>query len=318
MCSISDPSARLPATSLYTSAMEATACPHCAAPRPPALLECPRCGVIYAKAHPATSVPLRLEHLPPETPTWDGEADEAALEMRLRAWAVPAALFVSWLLVKTGAGHFLVRTFLSMWVHETGHATTAWLCGFLAFPGPWLTPTAAERSPLFALLISAALVAGCAYAWNCGRRGLATAAGALLAVQLCCTLLLRADTARTLIVFGGDAGCLVLGTLLMATMYAPAEGALRRGWLRWGFLVIGAASFADAFEQWWASRTDPDRIPFGMNEGVGLSDPSVLFETYHWSAGTIVHRYVVLGCACLLALAALYAWGLRRAHAEAR
>ena len=55
-----------------------------------------------------------------------------------------------------------------------------------------------------------------------------------------------------------------------------------------------------------------------MNEGVGLSDPSVLFETYHWSAGTIVHRYVVLGCACLLALAALYAWGLRRAHAEAR
>jgi len=297
--------------------MEGTLCPHCAAPRPTALLECPRCGVIYAKAHPRATEPIRAEHLPPESPAWDAEGDEAALEARLRAWAIPGALLFSWLLVKTGAGHFLVRTFFSMWVHETGHAATAWLCGFLAFPGPWLTPTAAERSPLFVILLAAALVAGCAYAWQSGRRGLAAAAGALVAVQLACTLLLRPDTARMLIVFGGDAGCLVLGTLLMATMYARAEGALRKGWLRWGFLVIGAASFTDAFEQWWASRTDTDRIPFGMNEGVGLSDPSVLFETYHWSAGTIVHRYVALGCACLLALAALYAWGLRRARAEA-
>ncbi|HYV66132.1 MAG TPA: hypothetical protein VE964_07805, partial [Myxococcales bacterium] len=82
------------------------------------------------------------------------------------------------------------------------------------------------------------------------------------------------------------------------------------------FLAIGAAAFADVFTQWWAARTDPDRIPFGMNEGVGLSDPSVLSDQFGWSASLLVHRYVALGCICLIALACLYAaalWQTRRA-----
>jgi len=133
----------------------------------------------------------------------------------------------------------------------------------------------------------------------------------LLAVQLFCTLALSEARAKQVVVFMGDGGCLVLGSLLMLTVYAPEDSALKRGWLRWGFLVIGAGAFADAFAQWWASRTDFERIPFGMNEGVGLSDPSVLSETYRWSTEQIVGRYVALGCVCLAILAAAYAFGLR-------
>lgn len=76
--------------------------------------------------------------------------------------------------------------------------------------------------------------------------------------------------------------------------------------------MIGAAAFADAFAQWWASRKDFDRIPFGMNEGAGLSDPSVLSETYRWSTDRIVRSYVTLGCVCLAVIAVAYAWGLLR------
>ena len=36
-------------------------------------------------------------------------------------------------------GHCLQRTFLSMMVHELGHAVTAWWCGFGALPGLWKT-----------------------------------------------------------------------------------------------------------------------------------------------------------------------------------
>jgi len=104
----------------------------------------------------------------------------------------------------------------------------------------------------------------------------------------------------------------------MATFYAPAGSVFRRGALRWGFLGIGGASFADVFEQWWSARSDPDRIPFGMNEGVGPSDPSVLSDSFHWSASTIVHRYVALGCICLAALACLHVIAMRRARAAAR
>jgi hypothetical protein len=242
--------------------------------------------------------------------------DDPALELKLRTWAVPLALGVAWLLVKTGPGHMLLRIFCSMWVHELGHALTAWLCGFLAVPGPWLTLTGSNRSIAFAVLLSSALIFATVRWWLAGRRGLAGCAAVLLAVQLGLTLLLRPESARALIVFGGDGGCLVLGALLMASVYAPAEGMIRRGWLRWGFLAIGAAAFADVFEQWWAARTDPDRIPFGMNEGVGPSDPSVLSDTYGWSATLLVQRYVLLGCVCLLALVCLYAAGRAQARRQ--
>ena len=163
---------------------------------------------------------------------WD--VSEAQLEGRLRTWAIPVALAVAFLLVATGPGHFLVRVFLSMWVHEIGHAAAAWLCGFPAFPGPWLTPMAQSRSGAFGLLVFAALAAAAYWAWRVERRRLAVAMAALVVVQLFCTLALSGDRAKQFIVFMGDGGCLVLGSLLILTVYAPEESALKRGWLRWG------------------------------------------------------------------------------------
>ncbi|TMA14368.1 MAG: hypothetical protein E6J86_08750 [Deltaproteobacteria bacterium] len=241
---------------------------------------------------------------------------ESQLETRLRTWAIPGALAGAFLLVSTGAGRFLLRIFLSMWVHELGHASTAWLCGFPAFPGPWLTPMAESRSPFFGFMVFGAIAAGAFWAWRRERWRLCAALAGLLAVQLFCTVALSAATAKQLIVFMGDGGCLVLGSLLMLTVYAPEESALKRGWLRWGFLGIGAGAFVDVFVQWWASRTDFDRIPFGMNEGAGLSDPSVLSETFGWSTDQIVHRYVALGCVCLAVVAVAYLRGLARNRSE--
>jgi hypothetical protein len=284
----------------------AEACPHCGVPRVDGP-ECPRCGVIYAKAEAhAAAVPAQRV----ERAFWDGVADDVALEMRLRAVAIPAALLVATgIVVWSDFGHFFVRTFASMWVHEIGHAVAAWLCGYPAFPGPWFTPIAEKRSTILALALAGALVYSAFRSWKADRRALVAASGVLLAVQLCCTLLGPRE-ARQFIVFAGDGGCLVFGTLLMATVYAPAGSAVRKGWLRWGFLVIGAVSFADAFAQWWGARSDYDRIPFGHNEGAGLSDPSVLTEQFGWTTGSLVRRYVALGCVCLAGLAAAYAWGL--------
>ena len=241
---------------------------------------------------------------------WDVE--EARLERRVRAWAIPSALALAFLVAATGPGRFLLRVFLSMWVHEVGHAAAAWVSGYPAFPGPWFTPVAQSRSGPFALLVFAAVAGGAAWAWRNGRRGTFRGLVVVCTFQLFCTAILPAASARQLIYFMGDGGCLVLGAALMLAVYAPEGGTLRRGWLRWGFLVIGASAFADAFGQWWAARTDAERIPFGMSEGRGLSDPSMLAETYGWSADQLVHRYVALGCLCLAVLAAAYLLALRR------
>jgi hypothetical protein len=124
--------------------------------------------------------------------------------------------------------------------------------------------------------------------------------------------------AQELMIFGGDAGCMVLGTLLMATLYVRRDHVLHRGWLRWGFLVIGAAAFCDAYATWWDARKNFDSIPFGENEGSGPSDPSRLVGEYGWAIGTMVHRYVVLGALCLAVLGVFYVLGLRRREVVAR
>ncbi|OJH40675.1 hypothetical protein BON30_06930 [Cystobacter ferrugineus] len=310
-------------------------CPRCGEPRILAP-ECPRCGVLYAKARARTAptplpdasvqvLPAALaptvdgQGVPGDRPalTWHGDLEDARDELRLRLFALPVALLGMWLIASSQTGHFLLRTFLSMWLHELGHAMTAWFCGFPAIPGPWKTAVWETRTPLvFAGL--AFLLMGLVFRGILLRSRLWVAAGALgLLLQFAGTVLGSPTTSRMLITFAGDGGNLVLGTLLMMTLYLPRESALRRGWLHWGYLIIGAASFVDAFHQWWGARTDFAMIPFGIQEG-SFSDPTVLVDQYGWDELMLIQRYTRLGLACLAVLALGYAVGLWRARAALR
>jgi hypothetical protein len=217
-----------------------------------------------------------------------------------------------WLVVDSGLGRMLVRIFLSMWVHELGHAVTAWFCGFHATPGPWFTSHSEERSFLTIAVLAGALGLLTWRGWKARRWGQVAAGVVLLGLQAVGTLGLRHWQAEMFITFGGDAGRFVLGSLLMASFYVPEEHPLRTRQLRWGFLVIGAAAWMDAFKTWWAARRDEDAIPFGLIEGVGLSDPTRLVEQYNWSIDQLVQRHVGLALVSLAALGCLYAVALVR------
>jgi hypothetical protein len=245
---------------------------------------------------------------------WSGDDNEARLELRMRQFAIPGALAASFVLVSAAPGLF--RTFVSMWTHELGHATAAWFCGFPAFPGPWRTMIAEERSFVFGLLLAAALGYAAFRARVRERKGLAALAATAVLLQFVGSVVLRAPSAQALISFAGDAGCLVLGTALMLTVYSPPDSRFRRGWLRWGLLCLGAISYADAARTWWRARGDADEIPFGEIEGVGLSDPSVLSEVHGWSPSKMISRYLALAVVCLVVLAIAYASGLRNARAS--
>ncbi len=243
--------------------------------------------------------------------------EDARREVLVRTIAPPAALLLAWALVASGTGHALVRTFLSMWVHEIGHAVAAWWSGFGAFPGPWRTPVSAGRMPLVVILLAAGLCALCWHGWRTRRAALVAAGAAGLLAQLVATLL-PIGAARALFTFGGDAGCMVLGAALVATIWTDPRGPLGRGWLRWGFLVIGACSLVDALDTWIAASLDHGELPLGEIEGTGLSDASKLMEVHGWGAGELTGRYVTLGLACLAALAVGYVVGISRARAALR
>ena len=239
------------------------------------------------------------------------------MEWKLRAYAVPAAIVIAIGFHAWPLGHFLQRTWLSMMVHELGHATTAMLCGFGAAPTLWKTMYASDRSLLVTALV-AALIGAVAWRWWVNdKRLLAGLAAALLLVQMWWTFGLSDGEARALMTFGGDGGAIVIGTVLMTTFFVSEDSKLHRDMLRWGFLVIGAAAFVDTFATWWTARTDPSVIPFGEIEGVGLSDPSKLRDVEGWSVDDIVDRYVTLGVACAIVLAIVWAWQVRVAKQTA-
>jgi hypothetical protein len=103
-----------------------------------------------------------------------------------------------------------------------------------------------ERS-VFVMLVVAAAIGFSAFRLWSTRKAWAVVVALLLPLQAIGSFSLSGRRADALILWAGDGGCMVIGTLLLLSFYARESSPLRKGWLRWGVLVIGAAAFADAF-----------------------------------------------------------------------
>jgi hypothetical protein len=289
-------------------------CPKCQFDHELQTTECLKCGIVFARyqaAVEAAAKPAGVAVSMPLSPAApDAGRNDAIKELKYRMFALPLALLVARLIAGTGLR--MAAGMLAMVLHESGHAITAWLTGRWAVPLLWVTPHGEERSWWIVLAVTAAIVFAGYWAWKAERWGWVLAASAALILQLTALSL----PAGALIVFFGDGGAMVLATLLMATFYSPRESAIYKSWgLRWGLLVIGALSFMHVFLLWTGPLED---IPFGEIEGVNLSDPSLLTELYGWPVTQMVDRYVRLGTVCLVALFALYVWGLLSTYLEVR
>ncbi len=105
---------------------------------------------------------------------------------------------------------------------------------------------------------------------------------------------------------------LVLGTaLLLGAMLLPDESRFARGALRWGYVVIGAGAFMDAFVTWVKAWRDVAELPFGRSEASGLSDALRLVDESGWSESALVRNYLVLGLICLVVMGVFVARQLR-------
>ena len=305
-------------------------CPKCHFDHRLQTTECLKCGIVFSRYQAAIEVAARQPALTftgaatmavpmaASAPASDDApwADRSAAfkELKCRLLALPAALLLARLL--TGTGFRMVSGMLAMVLHESGHAITAWLTGRWAIPLLWVTPHGQDRSWAIVFGLAAAILFGGFLAWRTQRWAWVVLAGVLFSLQIIVQLAMVRSSPGALIVFMGEGGAMILATLLMTTFYAPRESALSKSWgLRWGLLFIGALSFMHVFLLW---RGPIENLPFGEIEGVNLSDPSLLTEMYGWPVLQMVDRYVRLGFACLVALFAVYVWGLLSAYLAVR
>lgn len=249
---------------------------------------------------------------------------DARFELRVRQLAPPTVALLLWLALSVPTLAGTLRIFLSMWLHELGHAVSGWLCGLAALPGPWRTRIPEERS----WWVMGVVLVGLAWAgwkmWTSEHgeraRQIAVAALAATAALVVWLWFLPMERASQLILFSGDGGGMVLGVALVACFYVPQHHSLHHTGLRWGFLVIGTAAYLDPARV-WLRASDHDTIAFGHIEGVGDSDPSRLVDGFDWSVEALVSRYQTLLWFCAAVLVLLYVrgvWAAKQAVAAER
>jgi len=228
----------------------------------------------------------------------DEAAETGASRYELgRLFAFPAVYLVMWLLSGTGIGSFVLRTFFGMWLHELGHASAAWLTGRWALPVPWFT-FSFDRTVLVSVLMFGGAVALVRF----GKRrdsGTTMALGLVLFVATLAGHLAPPALQQPFFIFGGEAGAMVYGALLTCGFLVRSPLRVFQGGLRWGWLVIGAASWADATRVWWASKTDFEAIPFGVEDGMP-SDASRLVDEFGWDAAAMVRRFLTVALVSLV------------------
>jgi Zn-finger nucleic acid-binding protein len=248
---------------------------------------------------------------PVEDESWSAVKD-IDLEYKLCLFAIPAMLVIGILFNLTGMGASIQRIWLTMPVHELGHAITAWFTGYNAIPSLWVTQIFSDsRGWIAPLMVLGAIGFGARYAYqHKSKAGLITCA-VLLFLQIIGTLVLSPNTANLLITFGGDGVGLILATILMCSFYHGKNTNLYKGMLRWGFVAIGAAAFVDIYSVWFSAIGDYAKVPYGTTGG-RFTDSYKMIEHHGWSFDTLIGRYNLLGNICLVVLGVAYYFGLRK------
>lgn len=162
-------------------------CPRCSAPADKAALDCPSCGIIFAKWRAPGRAPLRpAENLEPVMEATAAPAVPETLGITHTGWRSAAAGFAMACILAYFPFLSFILSPLTTLVHELGHTAVLWLFGFSAIPafdfsngggvtmsdldrtpsivGAWVLGLAGllwwqrERKPVVAALITAAVV----------------------------------------------------------------------------------------------------------------------------------------------------------------
>jgi len=261
---------------------------------------------------PVPPAPDRL--LTPPVLTAPDPADQEFILFRFDHWKVntfvpPLLLGFVWLVNLTPL-KFLLTGF-HVWMHEFGHATAAWLCGFRATPLPFgWTPVEPVYSHFvyFGLLLMFGILF--AAGWIERKVWPMVAAVALAGLQFYMTW--RMPEHRQEFwwsAFGGVGGEFYLSTLFMMFFWVQLPEKFKWGACRYVFFCIGATAFLNIWLRWGDIYRGLEEIPFGSlinGEDDQGGDMNKLMDGYGWKKFTIRRNYWLLGWGCWAALGTMW------------
>jgi len=241
-------------------------------------------------------------------------ADDEFILFRFDSWAVntfvPPLLLGLVLLVNLSPLKFLLTGF-HVWMHEFGHATAAWLCGFRATPLPFgWTPVEPTYSPfVYFGLLGLFVILGVA-GWLERKLWAIGAAVALAGLQFYMTWKMpefRQEFWWS--AFGGVGGEFYLSTLFMIFFWVQLPEKFKWGACRYVFFLIGATAFLNIWLRWGDIYRGREEIPFGSminGEDDQGGDMNKLMDGFGWKKFAIRRNYWLLGWGCWAALGAMW------------
>jgi hypothetical protein len=288
---------------------------------PPIAAKAPRTRPPMTPLTASPLVPKTLITPPVVTPR--DPADDEFILFRFDNWKinvlVPPLLLTFVLLVNVSPLGFFLQGF-HVWMHEFGHATAAWLCGFRATPLPFgWTPVEPVYSPFvywgLLLMFVILFLAG----WKERKAWAMVAAIALAGVQYYMTWRMPPLTQEFWwSAFGGVGGEFYLSTLFMMFFWVQLPEKFKWGACRYVFFFIGATAFLNIWLRWRDIYHGVEEIPFGSminGEDDQGGDMNKLMDGFGWKKFTIRRNYLLLGYGCWAALGlmwAIFALGLNK------
>jgi hypothetical protein len=265
----------------------------------------------------SASKPVWKKSFPmPQSGLTTDDCDLLSFNNRLsNAIVFPVLLLLGAILAAMPITKLLLRG-ISIWIHEFGHATIAWLSGRRAIPLPFgWTNYSLERS-LFVYLGVLVLLGLLFWAGRKQEKRWPMVLAAVLAiVQFYMTWMMSENTFGLLQAFGGIGGEFYLSTLLLVSFYFPMPEYWR--WDFWRYPAILAASFTfwGISFLWHNIKRGVQDIPWGSlwgGQGDAGGDMNQLKEQFSWSDRQIVDSYNFLGGTCLTTILAVYFYFLMK------
>jgi hypothetical protein len=223
-------------------------------------------------------------------------------ERKTNLFAFPIAVMIALSVNFTG-----ISWLWTVWVHEFGHATLAWLSGYRAVPSLALTIMTAERS-LFVYGGILFLIGLLFWSGKKEKKPWAMGLAVFLALlQFFLTWILSRDTYEMLQAFAGVGGEFYLSTFLIACFYFRLPERLYWEFWRYIALLVATSTLLDNIWKWHRISQGKSSIPWGSFwGGTDAAGDMDMLQIFGWSQQQIVNTYNTLGSICLWLVIGVY------------